>query len=160
LSADPVGELVLEVLGMASPERVALSDMICTGLQLVEHCQDVGEDLGAGRVYLPLEDMQRFGCTVQDLSAPSAPPPLRAVVAYELERARDLFDRGAPLIDELHGRPRVAVAAFLAGGRAAAAAIERAGCDVLAGQPRASRGQLLLALLATLRERRDGRVTA
>src|SRR4029079_16550489 len=62
LSAYPVGEIVLEVFGLATPERIAWSDSICTALQLAEHCQDVAEDLAAGRVYLPPEDPERFGC--------------------------------------------------------------------------------------------------
>jgi squalene synthase HpnC len=157
LSADPVGEIVLGVFGAATPERVALSDSICTALQLAEHCQDVAEDYAAGRVYLPLEDLERFGCGVEQIGAGvergRTPQPLRAVLAFEAERGRALLDRGAPLIGELHGRERLAVAAFLAGGRAAFDAIERAGYDVLAGAPQASRARRLLALLATLCKR-------
>ena len=67
LSANPVGELVLHVFGLATPARIALSDSICTALQLTEHCQDVAEDFASGRVYLPAEDMARFGCTTADL---------------------------------------------------------------------------------------------
>ncbi len=157
LSADPVGELVLAVLGAATPARIALSDAICTGLQLTEHCQDVAEDLEHGRVYLPAEDLARFGCTLDDLHARHASEPLRAVLAFEVARARALFNEGAPLIDELHGRPRLAVAAFVAGGRAALDAIERAGYDVLAGAPRAGAVRRARALLATLRSRRRDR---
>jgi squalene synthase HpnC len=154
LSADPVGELVLVVLGLATPARVALSDSICTALQLTEHCQDVAEDLARGRVYLPREDLERFGCTSADLAAEHAPAPLREVLAFEVARARGLLAEGAPLIDGLQGRARLAVAAFVAGGRAALEAIERAGYDVLPGAPRAARGRRLLALAATLREAR------
>jgi squalene synthase HpnC len=157
LSADPVGELVLGVLGLATPERVALSDSICTGLQLTEHCQDVAEDFARGRVYLPGEDLERCGCTTEELAAAHAGAPLRAVLAFEVARARELFTAGAPLIGELHGRARLAVAGFLAGGRAALDAIERAGYDVLAGPPRAGTGRRLLALAATLGERRSRR---
>jgi squalene synthase HpnC len=157
LSADPVGEIVLGVFGAATPERVALSDSICTALQLAEHCQDIAEDYAAGRVYLPLEDLERFGCEVEQIAAGverrRTPQPLRAVLAFEAERGRALLDRGAPLIGELHGRERLAVAAFLAGGRAAFDAIERAGYDVLAGAPQASGARRLLALLATLCKR-------
>jgi squalene synthase HpnC len=157
LSADPVGEIVLGVFGAATPERVALSDSICTALQLAEHCQDVAEDYLAGRVYLPREDLERFGCTVEQIGAgvqaARATPPLRAVLAFEVERGRLLLDRGAPLLGQLQGRERLAVAAFLAGGRAAFDAIERAGYDVLAGPPKASRARRLLALLATLLRR-------
>jgi squalene synthase HpnC len=135
LSADPVGELVLGVLGCATPSRVSLSDSICTALQLTEHCQDVAEDYANGRIYLPLEDLDRFGCTPEALSAAHAQPPLRAVLAFEVQRARALFAEGAPLVGELRGRARFAVAAFVAGGRAALDAIERAGYDVLPGAP-------------------------
>ncbi len=156
LSANPVGELVLGVFGQATPANVALSDAICTALQLTEHCQDVAEDYKQrGRVYLPAEDMARFGATIADLSAEHADEPLRRTIALQLTRARELLARGAPLIDRLHGvRERLAVAAFLAGGRAALDAIERAGCDVLAGGPSAGTGRRLLALVGTLAERR------
>jgi squalene synthase HpnC len=153
LSADPVGELVLEVLDLATPARISLSSSICTGLQLTEHCQDVSEDLARGRVYLPSEDLARFGCTVADLAAERAGESLRKVMAFEVGRARGLLTQGAPLIDELHGRAKLAVAAFVAGGRAALDAIERAHFDVLARPPRAARGRRLIALAATLSER-------
>jgi squalene synthase HpnC len=157
LSADPVGELVLGVLGLATPERVALSDSICTALQLAEHCQDVAEDLARGRVYLPAEDLRRFGCAEEELAAEHAGGALREVLAFEVARARGLLDEGAPLIAHLQGRPRLAVAAFLAGGRAALDAIERARYDVLAGPPRAGRVRRGLALAAVLRDARGAR---
>jgi len=160
LSADPVGELVLGIFGLANPARIALSNSICTALQLTEHCQDVAEDFARGRVYLPLEDLARFGCTETDLAAAHASGPLREVLAFEIARARELLDAGTPLLAELHGRPRLAVAAFAAGGRAALEAIERAHHDVLAGPPQATRVRRALALVATLRaSRHAGRLT-
>jgi squalene synthase HpnC len=159
LSADPVGELVLAVFGLSTPARIALSDSICTALQLTEHCQDVAEDLAHGRIYLPAEDLARFGCVPADLAADHAGGPLREVLAFEVARARVLFAAGAPLIHELPDvRPRLAVAAFVSGGRAALDAIERAGYDVLPGPPRASRARRALALAATL-ARRTGRAS-
>jgi squalene synthase HpnC len=154
LSADPVGELVLGVLGLATPRRIALSDSICTALQLTEHCQDVAEDLHRGRIYLPQEDLRRCGCEESELAGAHAGGPLRAVLAFEVARARRLFDVGRPLIAELRGRPKLAVAAFLAGGLAALQAIERARYDVLAGPPRASRARRALALAAAVRASR------
>jgi squalene synthase HpnC len=138
LSANPVGELVLHVFGAAGAENVRLSDRICTALQVVEHLQDVRDDSGRGRVYLPAEDMARFGVRREDLDARSAPLALRRLVAFELGRVRALLDEGAPLVRRLHGRPRLAVAGYLAGGRAAVAAVERGGCDVLQARLRAS----------------------
>jgi len=155
LSANPVGELVLAVLGQATPERVALSDDICTALQLAEHCQDVAEDLVRGRVYLPAEDLARFDCTLATPSDLRAGEPLRATLAFECSRARELLARGAPLIDRLHGlRARLAVAAFVAGGHAALGAIERADYDVSECPPSAGATRRALALVATIVERR------
>jgi squalene synthase HpnC len=157
LSADPVGELVLGIFGLATPGRIALSSSICTALQLAEHCQDVAEDLARGRVYLPLEDLERFRCAETDLQRDHAGAALREVLAFEVARARGLLDEGAPLIGQLRGRPRLAVAAFVAGGRSALDAIERARYDVLAGPPRAGRTSRALALAATLRASRGAR---
>ncbi len=101
LSANPVGELVLHVFGVATPERIALSDSVCTGLQLVEHWQDVAEDARRGRVYVPAEDLARFGVAREQLSASTVSEPLRALLAFEVARARDLLDEGAPLVGTL-----------------------------------------------------------
>jgi squalene synthase HpnC len=157
LSADPVGELVLEVFGLATPERVALSDSICTALQLTEHLQDVAEDYASGRVYLPLEDLRRFDCGVAELAGTNAGPHLRRVIAFETARAHELLDAGLPLVAQLHGRPRLAVAAFVGGGRAALRAIEDAGFDVLGGTHSAGGLSRVRALWATLRRARGSR---
>jgi squalene synthase HpnC len=143
LSANPVGELVLYVFGAASPELIALSDRVCTALQLVEHWQDVGEDYRRGRVYLPAEDLARFGVATEELGAPHASPALRELIAFEVARARRLLDDGAPLVRRLRGRARIAVAGYVGGGRANAEAIVRAGYDVLPGAPKATRARLL-----------------
>jgi squalene synthase HpnC len=149
LSANPVGRIVLQVFGCFSPRRAELSDSICTALQLAEHWQDVAEDLRAGRIYLPAEDMDKFGCTEEDLSQASAPPQVRALIAFETARAKVMLDAGAPLIGTLRGAARVAVGGYVAGGRAALAAIAAADHDVLRGAPlpRKQRlaGELVLA---------------
>lgn len=128
LSANPVGRVVLQLFGVLTPERACFSDAICTGLQLVEHCQDVAEDARAGRVYLPAEDLRQFGVQVSELTlgGPGS-PALRSAVAFEAKRARELLDRGAPLIGSLKGRLRFAVAGFWAGGHAAVDALEARG---------------------------------
>jgi squalene synthase HpnC len=152
LSADPVGELVLGAFGRATPERVALSNRICTALQLAEHWQDVAEDLARGRIYLPAEDRERFGCSERELAQPHAGWRVRGLIAFEVARTRALMNEGVPLIGTLRGGERLAVAAFVSGGRAALTAIERAGCDVLAGPPRAGRARRAAALATTLAE--------
>ena len=154
LSANPVGALVLHIFGAATPERLALSDRICTALQLAEHWQDVAEDHARGRVYIPAEDLERFGCSPGDLALQPAPERVRELVAFEVERARAILDAGTPLLAALRGRPRLAVAGFVAGGRAALAAIAAARYDVSAGAPRASRRARAAALAGVLRERR------
>ncbi|MGW5091266.1 squalene synthase HpnC [Streptomyces coelicoflavus] len=143
LSANPVGRLVLAVTGTSTPERIRRSDEICTALQIVEHLQDVAEDLGRDRVYLPAEDMKRFHVQESDLAAPSANASVRALIAYEAARARDLLNEGAPLVGSVHGRLRLLLAGFVAGGRAALNAIAAADHDVLPGPPRSGKVHLL-----------------
>ena len=147
LSANPVGRIVLHVFGAATPEREALSDQVCTALQLAEHWQDVAEDLRAGRIYLPQEDMDRFGCAERDLAAPRAAPQVRALIAFEEQRARCLLDAGAPLIGTLRGAARAAVAGYVAGGRAALAAIAASGHDVLRATPRPGKARVAAELV-------------
>jgi squalene synthase HpnC len=154
LSANPVGHMVLHVFDAATPERIELSDAICSALQVTEHLQDVREDLARGRVYLPQQDLERFGCGEADLVATPSPERVRALIAFEVERARDLFDRGAPLIVLLSGRPRLAVTAFVAGGRAALAAIEHAGYAVGDEPPRPTAAARIAALARSARPSR------
>ncbi|UYQ65771.1 squalene synthase HpnC [Streptomyces peucetius] len=157
LSADPVGRLVLGITGTTTPERVRRSDAICTALQIVEHLQDVAEDLARDRIYLPAEDMKRFHVSEADLAAPTANASVRALVAHEARRARALLDEGMPLVGSVDGRLRLLLAGFVAGGRAALAAIAAAGHDVLPGPPRATRANLLREVGAVLRRaRREG----
>ncbi|MEU1786479.1 squalene synthase HpnC [Streptomyces sparsogenes] len=151
LSANPVGRLVLGVTGTTSPERVRRSDAICTALQIIEHLQDVAEDLRRDRVYLPAEDMRRFGVTEADLAAPSAGAPVRALIAHEAARAETLLNEGAPLVGSVHGRLKWLLAGFVAGGRAALRAVAAAGYDVLPGPPRPAKLSLLREAGATLR---------
>lgn len=132
LSAAPVGELVLRIFEVSSPDRIALSDDVCNGLQIVEHLGDVAEDIAGDRVYLPLDDLTSLGCSVAELRAPRTSPALRAVLRYEAGRARRLLGSAVPLARQLPLRPRMAVCGFAAGGLAALDAIERAGYEVLA----------------------------
>jgi squalene synthase HpnC len=150
LSANPVGRIVLYVFNRFSSERAELSDSICTGLQLAEHWQDVAEDHADGRIYLPAADMAEHGCVEQDLAAPHVSPRLRELMAFEVSRARALLDAGAPLVGTLSGTARLAVAGYLAGGRAALAAIEAADYDVLATTPRPSKARTLAELTVAL----------
>jgi squalene synthase HpnC len=141
LSANPVGRLVLGIFGVSTAQRVAWSDDVCTGLQLAEHLQDVGEDARRGRVYLAEEDLRAHGCEVDDLLAASARPELRRVVAAYAARARALLLSAVPLAASVPWRARLAIAGFAAGGLAAVDAIEAADFDVLAVacRPRSSR---------------------
>ena len=150
LSANPVGRIVLAVLGASTPERVVLSDDVCTALQIVEHLQDVREDLAQGRVYLPLEDLAAEGCTEADLAAERAGPALRRVVALEALRARRLLASGGPLARSLGPRACFAVASFAAGGLAALDAVDRAGCDVLAHRCRPRPARFLARVAGVL----------
>lgn len=151
LSANPVGRLVLAVTGTATPERIRRSDAVCTALQIVEHLQDVAEDLRRDRIYLPATDMKSFHVQEADLAAPTAGASVRALVAYQAQRALDLLNEGAPLVGSVHGRLRLLLAGFVAGGRAAVRAIAAAEYDVLPGPPKPGRIHLLREVGVTLR---------
>ncbi|GAB2848967.1 squalene synthase HpnC [Streptomyces deserti] len=151
LSANPVGRLVLAVTGTSTPERIRRSDMICTALQIVEHLQDVAEDLGRDRIYLPAADMKRFHVQEADLATKTAGASVRALVAYEAQRARALLDEGVPLVGSVHGRLKLLLAGFVAGGRAAVRAIAAADYDVLPGPPKPGKIRLLREVGVTLR---------
>jgi squalene synthase HpnC len=179
LSANPVGELVLCVFGLATPERIALSRRVCTALQLAEHLQDVEEDLRHGRVYLPEEDLVRFGCSQKQLAAlvthggedldlrgvlagsstqsavnGCTEDHLRETVSFETARARELLAAGVPLVRSIRGRPKLAVAAFVAGARTALDGIEGANFSVLGGVSRPTRSRHARALARVLVESR------
>jgi phytoene/squalene synthetase len=124
---------------------------VCTGLQLVEHWQDIGEDARRGRTYLPRDDRERFGVEPAALLAPSASPALRALMAYELVRVRERLAAAGPLARSLPGRARLAVAGFAAGGWAACDAIADAGHDVLAGPCRPSKRNTARRVVTILR---------
>ena len=147
LSANPVGLVVLHIFGVATAERARLSDSICTGLQLVEHWQDVAEDLANGRIYLPADDMERFGCTEADLAQPAASAQVKELIAFEVRRAAQMLDEGASLIGTLRGAARLAVAGYVAGGRAALASITASGYDVLRETPRPGKARTLAELV-------------
>ena len=150
LSANPVGRLVLEILGRPTHERIRWSDDVCTGLQLAEHWQDVGEDFRRGRIYLPGEDLAEFGVGESDLGLQAPTPAFERLIAFEVARARSLLASGRPLVRSLSGRARVLVAGYVAGGTASLDAVERSGYHVLASSPRAgsaARGRAVLRLL-------------
>jgi len=148
LSANPVGELVLCVFGRATPERIELSDRICTALQLIEHWQDIGEDYRRSRVYLPQEDMASFGVAESDLARQEASPALRALIAFETERAEAFLHAGTPLLSGLSGWARIAVSGYLAGGRAACRALRRSEYDPLRRVPKPTSPQIAAAWLS------------
>jgi squalene synthase HpnC len=150
LSASPVGHLVLEVFGQSTARTRELSDRVCISLQLIEHWQDIAEDRRAGRTYLPQEDMERYEVLPADLDATTTAPALRRLVHFETDRASAMAESGATLVGELHGWARLAVAGYVAGGRAAVDALRRADGDVMAGPPRPRRRDVVHHLLGEL----------
>ena len=138
-SADPVGRLVLAVYGRGEDQDLlALSDSVCTGLQLVNFLQDPPRDLGLGRVYLPQESLRRFGVQDADLAGPLN-EPIAALLRHEAERARGLLVAGLPLKRALGGRAGMSVALYARGGLAALDALERADWDVFSSRPAPTR---------------------
>jgi squalene synthase HpnC len=157
LSANPVGELVLYLCRCATPERIAQSDATCTGLQLVEFWQDLGEDAARGRVYVPGEDMTRFGYDEERLRGGIADDEFRALMAFEAERTRGLLEAGRPLGRTIPGRMGWAVRMFTAGGLAALDDLSRRDFDTLRDNAHASKARRAMFAARELMGRsRDG----
>ncbi|MGH3052669.1 MAG: squalene synthase HpnC [Gaiellaceae bacterium] len=142
-SADPVGRLVLGVYGRADePELVAMSDSICTGLQLVNFLQDPPRDFALGRVYLPQDSLRRFNVRDEDLAGPLT-ERVAALLEFESLRAMTLLEAGLPLAKLLGGRPGMSVAVYARGGLAALDLLRRADWDVFSQRPAPTRWTFL-----------------
>jgi squalene synthase HpnC len=151
-SANPVGRLVLYACGYRDEQRQALSDFTCTALQLANFWQDVAVDYGKGRIYLPLEDMQRFGVNEREIAERRATPAFRELMRFQVARAREWFDRGLPLAGMVDRELAVDIELFTRGGQQILLAIERQDYDVLKRRPAISKlGKLWLAARAGLR---------
>ncbi len=138
-SANPVGRLVLHLCGYRDQERQKLSDATCTALQLANFCQDVSVDLAKGRVYLPLEALERHGYPLADLLARQSSPAFRAVMKELVEVARQRFLEGLPLAGMVDRRLAVDIELFSRGGLRILEKIERQDYDVLRRRPAISR---------------------
>ena len=146
LVASTIGRMCVRIFGFEDPAALDRADELGLALQLTNILRDVKEDGELGRVYLPGEDLERFGCSEADLAAPTAGPVVRQLMTFETDRASRLLDQGAPLVGTLRGSARLAVAGYLAGGRAALAAIRGQHYDVLRGTPRGRKPRLAAEL--------------
>jgi squalene synthase HpnC len=152
-SANPVGRLVLYLFECFDADRAALSDEVCTGLQLANFWQDVARDLAIGRVYLPGEDRRRFDYPDADLDVQRFTPAFADLMRFEVVRAQGFFDRGSQLLPLLPPAARVDVDLFIRGGRAILGAIERVGYDVWAKRPEVSKWEKVKLLLGAMADR-------
>jgi squalene synthase HpnC len=152
-SANPVGHLVLYLGGYRDSERQALADQTCTALQLANFWQDVSVDFAKGRIYLPQEDMERFGVTEEQIAERHFTRPFRELMRFEVDRAREWFARGLPLIGMVRRELALDIELFSRGGQAILDAIEQRDFDVLRARPALSRARKAgLVLRAALRK--------
>jgi squalene synthase HpnC len=138
-SANPVGHLVLRVAGAWSAENAKLADATCTALQLANFWQDVARDLAIGRIYLPREDRERYSYPEADLRALQFTPAFAALLKFEVERTRALFDEGRALVSRVAGPLAVDIDLFSRGGMAILDRIESRKYDVLSARPTLSK---------------------
>lgn len=134
-SANPVGRLLLHLYGEATPDNLRMSDAICTSLQLINFWQDVAVDWGKGRIYLPQDTLARFGAAEDDIAAGRCDARWRALLAFEVQRARAMMVSGAPLARRLPGRIGWELRLIVAGGLRILERIEMAGYDVFRARP-------------------------
>jgi squalene synthase HpnC len=142
-SANPVGRLVLYLCGYRDDERQQLSDFTCTALQLANFWQDIGEDFNRGRIYLPLEDLRRFGVTEAQIAERRFDEHFRELMRFEVGRAREWFGRGLPLVEKVDRELAVDIDLFTRGGVEILNAIEQQDYDVLKRRPAISKPRKL-----------------
>jgi len=146
-SANPVGHLVLYLCGYRDAERQALSDFTCTALQLANFWQDVSDDYRKGRIYLPLEDLKRYGVSEETIASQRNTPAFCEMMRFEANRTHDWFAQGLPLIGKVDKELAVDLELFSRGGQEILNAIERQGFNVLGRRPAISKARKL-ALVA------------
>jgi len=146
-SANPVGHLVLYLCGYRDAERQALSDFTCTALQLANFWQDVSVDYEKDRIYLPLEDLRRFGVSENDIAKKQNTPAFCSMMEFEVKRAQDWFHRGLPLVGKVDHELAIDLDLFSRGGLEILNAIEKQGYAVLGNRPAISKSRKL-ALVA------------
>ncbi len=134
-SADPVGRLLLKLFGADTPENLRRSDAVCSALQLINHWQDVGIDWRKGRVYLPQEDLVRFDVPEAQIAEGLCDDAWRALMRFQVDRARALMLDGAPLGRSLPDRIGLEIRAIVAGGLRILEKIETVGYDVFRRRP-------------------------
>jgi squalene synthase HpnC len=146
-SANPVGHLVLYLGGYRDAERQQLSDFTCTALQLANFWQDVSCDYEKGRIYLPLEDLEKYAVSESEIAKRNNSAAFRNLMRFEVERAREWFACGLPLAAKVDRELRIDIELFTRGGREILDAIERQDYAVLGDRPAISRARKL-ALVA------------
>jgi len=134
-SANPVGRIVLHIFDGANQRAFDHSDMICTGLQLANFAQDLSVDWARGRLYVPLDDLERIGYTEYDLKEGTVDRRFMDVMKIQVERARALLVGGSPLLGEAPRGIRFELALTVRGGLAILKRVEQAGFDVLRRRP-------------------------
>lgn len=138
-SANPVGHLVLYLCGYCDDERQQLSDYTCTALQLANFWQDVSVDYEKGRIYIPVEDLNTLGVVEDAVSAKRNTGAFRELMRFEVERTRDLFRRGRPLIGKVNRELAIDLELFSRGGEEVLHAIEKQEYAVLGRRPAISK---------------------
>lgn len=149
-SANPVGRIVLYACGYRDAERFALSDHTCSALQLANFWQDVRVDYAKDRIYLPFEDMSRFGVSEADIAAGRSTPQFRELMRWEVDYARRMFHAGMPLIRMVDRELALDLDLFSRGGLEILRAVERRNFDVLSGRPAISKPRKAALLLRAL----------
>ena len=139
-SANPIGRLMLRIFDADSAANLAASDAICTALQLINFWQDIAVDWAKGRIYLPIEHLERFGVTEAHIAEARCDDAWRALMAFESARTRALLESGRPLAHALPWRLRLEIAGVLAGGHRILDGIDAAGGDVFRRRPKLSGG--------------------
>ena len=152
-SANPVGRLLLHLYGETQPRSLAYSDGICASLQLINFLQDVDIDYAKGRIYLPQDEMARYGISERQIAAREAGPAWSIFMRHQIERARRMLQAGAPLGRVLKGRLGMELRMIVLGGERILKKLHDSQGDVFGHRPKLERGDWVYIVLRALRGR-------
>ncbi|MFL2642672.1 MAG: squalene/phytoene synthase family protein [Dehalococcoidia bacterium] len=150
LSANPVGSIVLKIFGEFSDDNLKLSDRICTGLQLINFIQDISRDSKFNRIYMPIDDMKKFGTNEKDILNKNPTEELINMIKFQCERSRDMINSGKPLVANLPGSKKIPISLFIQSGNLVLKKIEKLNYKTVISRPFTTKFDKSLLISKTL----------
>ena len=150
LSANPVGRIVLKIFNESNSSNIKLSDEICTGLQIVNFIQDVKRDSELKRIYMPQNDLEKFGVNEDDIFKGNNSKEFREMVKFQCDRAEEILNKGKPLVNQIHGTKKIPISIFIQSGKLVIKKIRNINYETITIRPVVSKFDKSIIIIKTL----------